>query len=273
MGQLKERIDAAAAAVREKTDLVPEVAIILGTGLGGLAGDVADAVSVPYADIPGLPEGTLAAHTGRFVLGKLEGKPVVVMDGRCHYYEGFTLEEVTLPVRVMRALGAGTLIASNAAGGLNPLHEVGDIIILDDHIGLFGPNVLAGENDETLGPRFPDMCAPYDPELAERACAIAIDENIRAHRGVYVWVTGPTLETRAEYRMLRTLGADVVGMSTVPEVLVAVHGRMRVVGFSVITDKCLPDSLRPARIAEIIEVANSSGAKLARVIRRLVKEM
>lgn len=273
MSQLKDKIDAAAAAVRDKTDLVPEVAVILGTGLGGLANDVADAVSVPYAEIPGFPEGTLEAHAGRFVLGKLEGKPVVVMDGRYHFYEGFTLEQVTLPVRVMRALGAGTLIASNAAGGMNPLHRAGDIIILDDHIGLFGPNVLAGENDETLGPRFPDMSSPYDPELAEKAYDIAMDEGIRAHKGVYVWVTGPSLETRAEYRMLHRLGADVVGMSTVPEVLVAVHGGMRVVGFSVITDTCLPDALKPARIEDIIEIANSSGAKLARIIKRLVKEM
>ena len=273
MSQLKEKIDAAAAAVRERTDLKPEVAVILGTGLGGLAGDVAGAVSVPYAEIPGFPESTLEAHAGRFVLGKLEGKPVVVMDGRYHFYEGFTLEQVTLPVRVARSLGAETLIASNAAGGMNPLHGTGDIVILDDHIGLFGPNVLAGENDEALGPRFPDMSSPYDPELVEKAYEIAADEGVRAHKGVYVWVTGPSLETRAEYRMLHRLGADVVGMSTVPEVLVAVHGGMRVIGFSVITDTCLPDALRPAKIDEIIEVANSSGAKLARIIKRLVKEM
>ncbi len=268
MSQLKERIEVAAAAVRGKTDLVPEVAVILGTGLGGLAGDVADAVSVPYAEIPGFPESTLEGHAGRFVLGKLEGKPVVVMDGRYHFYQGFSIEQVTLPVRVVGALGAKTLIVSNAAGGLNPLHKAGDIIIIDDQISLFGPNALVGANEG-----FPDMSAPYDAELIEKAERIARAEGIRAHTGVYVWVTGPSLETRAEYRMLRAFGADVVGMSTAPEVLVAVHGGMRVVGFSVITDTCLPDALKAARIEDIIEIANSSGAKLARIIKRLVREL
>jgi purine-nucleoside phosphorylase len=268
MSELRKRIDAAAAAVRAKADLVPEVAIILGTGLGELARDVADAVAVPYAEIPGFPEGDLEGHAGRFVLGKLEGKPVVVMDGRYHFYQGFTIEQVTLPVRVMAALGAKTLIVSNAAGGLNPLHKAGDVIIIDDQISLFGPNALVGTNEG-----FPDMSAPYDPELIEKAERIARAEGVRAHTGVYVWVTGPSLETRAEYRMLRAFGADVVGMSTAPEVLVAVHLGLRVAGFSVITDLCLPDNLRPARIEDIIEVANSSGAKLARVIRRLVGEM
>ncbi len=255
MSELKERIDAAAAAVREKTDLVPEVAIILGTGLSELAGDVADAVSVPYAEIPGFPEGTLEGHAGRFLLGKLEGKPVVVMDGRYHYYQGFSIEQVTLPVRVVAALGAKTLIVSNAAGGLNPLHKVGDIIIIDDQISLFGPNALVGTNEG-----FPDMSAPYDAELIDRAARIAMDEGVRAHKGVYVWVTGPSLETRAEYRMLRAFGADVVGMSTAPEVLVAVNLRHNVAGFSVITDLRKPDKMRAAKIEDIIAIANSSGA-------------
>ena len=258
MSELKKRIDAAAAAVRAKTDLVPEIAIILGTGLGELAGNVVDAVAVPYAEVPGFPEGDLEGHAGLFVLGKLEGKPIVVMEGRYHLYEGFTLEQVTLPVRVVAALGAKTLIASNAAGGLNPLHKAGDIIIIDDQISLFGPNPLVGANEG-----FPDMSAPYDAELIEKAARIAMAEG----------VTGPSLETRVEYRMLRAFGADVVGMSTAPEVLVAVHLGLKVAGFSVITDLCLPDNLKPARIEDIIKVANSSGAKLARVIRRLVREM
>jgi len=270
---LRQRVEEAARAVREKTGLVPEVGIILGTGLGELALAVAEAVSIPYADIPGFPASQLAGHAGRFVAGELMGEPVVVMDGRFHYYEGYSLDQVTLPVRVMRALGARVLVVCNAAGGLNPLHEAGDIVVMDDHIGLFGPGVLVGENDETLGPRFPDMCAPYDPELRKAALRIALEMGVTLHSGVYVWATGPCLETRAEYRMLRALGADVVGMSTVPEVQVAVHGGMRVVGFSVITDRCLPDALRPAKIEDIIEVANRSGARLAEIIKRLVGEL
>jgi len=273
MSELAKRIEAAAEVVKAKIGIAPEVAIILGTGLGEIAGEIENAVAVPYEDIPGFPKSDLAAHAGRFVAGTYAGKPTIVMDGRYHLYEGFTLDEVTLPVRVMRALGGQTLIVSNAAGGMNPLHEIGDIVIIEDHIGLFGPNVLVGENDDELGPRFPDMCAPYDPELLAKAEAVALDEGVRAHRGVYVWVTGPTLETRAEYRVLRGLGADIVGMSTVPEVIVAVHGGMRVLGFSVITDRCLPDALKPGNIEEIIAVANASGAKLARVIRRVVEEM
>jgi len=273
MSETAKRIEAAAKAVKAKIKVAPEVAIILGTGLGEIAGEIEDAVAVPYEDIPGFPKSDLAAHAGRFVAGTYAGKPTIVMDGRYHLYEGFTLDEVTLPVRVMRALGGQTLIVSNAAGGMNPLHEIGDIVIIEDHIGLFGPNVLVGENDDKLGPRFPDMCAPYDPELIQKAEAVALDEGVRAHRGVYVWVTGPTLETRAEYRVLRGLGADIVGMSTVPEVIVAVHGGMRVLGFSVITDQCLPDALKPGNIEEIIAVANASGAKLARVIKRVVAEM
>jgi purine-nucleoside phosphorylase len=271
MGNLRKRIEDAAGAVRARTDIVPEAAIILGTGLGGIASDVEEAVQVPYAEVPGLPKSSLEGHAGRFVLGRLSGRNVIVMDGRFHLYEGFTLDEVTLPVRVARAMGARVLIVSNAAGGMNPMHEVGDIVIVEDHIGLFGPNVLVGENDDELGPRFPDMCEPYDRSLIAKAEALALDMGIRAHRGVYVWVTGPTLETRAEYRMLRLLGADVVGMSTVPEVIVAVHGGMRVVGFSVITDRCLPDALRPARIEEIIATANAAGQKLALLIRRLLE--
>jgi purine-nucleoside phosphorylase len=273
MSALKDRIRAAADAVRAATNVKPDVAIILGTGLGAIADDVTGSTVISYTDIPGFPSSNLAGHAGRFVVGTYAGKPTIVMDGRCHLYEGFSLDDVTLPVRVMRELGATILVVSNAAGGLNPLHEVGDIVIIDDHIGLFGPNALVGENDDTLGPRFPDMSAPYDKDLLTRAEAIARAQGVRAHRGVYVWVTGPSLETRAEYRMLRMAGSDVVGMSTVPEVMVAVHGGMRVVGFSVITDRCLPDALVPGNIEEIIAVANTSGAKLAGIIKQLVSEV
>jgi purine-nucleoside phosphorylase len=273
MATLKSRITEAAEAVRARTRVKPQVAIILGTGLGRIAADVAGQTVVAFADVPGFPTSNLEGHAGRFVIGTYAGKPTIVMDGRFHIYEGFSLDEVTLPIRVMRELGASVLVVSNAAGGLNPMHEVGDIVIIDDHIGLFGPNALVGENDDSLGPRFPDMSAPYDRDLIERAEAIAIARGVRAHRGVYVWVTGPSLETRAEYRMLRMLGSDVVGMSTVPEVMVAVHGGMRVCGFSVITDRCLPDALVPGRIEEIIATANKSGAKLAGIIKDLVAQL
>lgn len=273
MSALSERIQAAVDAVRKHSGLVPKAGIILGTGLGCLAEDVEEATKIPYTEIPGLPPTTFEAHAGTLLLGKLSGVPVAVLEGRYHYYEGHSLQTVTLPVRIVRALGAEVLIVSNAAGGMNPQHGVGDIIVLDDHIALFGPNVLAGENDDELGPRFPDMSAPFNPLLRDRAVRIALEEGVRAHTGVYVWVTGPSLETRAEYRMLRFLGADVVGMSTVPEVLAAVHGGMRVVGFSVITDMCLPDALAPAKIEEIIAVANEGGGKLARIIKRLVGEL
>lgn len=268
-----EDIKKAAEVVKKHIDIIPEVAIILGTGLSDVAEGIQNPIELPYKDIPGFGESNLIGHAGRFIVGTFGGKNVIAMDGRYHYYEGFTLNEVVLPIRVMQALGAKTLIVSNAAGGLNPMHKTGDIIILDDHIGLFGPNVLIGPNDENLGPRFCDMSAPYTPELIDMAEAIALKRGVRASRGVYVWVTGPTLETRAEYRMLRAAGADVVGMSTVPEVTAAVHLGMKVLGFSVITDRCLPDALVPAKIEDIIAVANASGAKLAGIINDVVEAL
>lgn len=273
MSVLVERIESAVAAVRKVSDLEPEVAIILGTGLGGLAEAIQDATVVPYADIPGFPTPTVAEHVGELVLGRLSGRRVVAMKGRFHHYEGYSMQEVTFPVRVMKALGAGVLIVSNACGGMNPGYEPGDILLIDDHINLMGDNPLIGPNDESLGPRFPDMCAPYDPALVGLAQRVALAEAIRAHKGVYVAVAGPNLETRAEYRFLRTIGADAVGMSTVPEVLVAVHGGMRVLGLSVITDRCLPDALRPANIEEIIRVANEAEPKLTRIVVRVLEEM
>jgi len=273
MSELHESIVTAVKTIQEKSSLEPTVAIILGTGLGALAGAIEEKTIILYKDIPGFPTPTVAHQAGELVLGKLAGKNVVAMNGRFHYYEGYSMQEITFPLRVMKALGASTLIVSAACGGMDPIYEPGDIFIIDDHINLMGDNPLIGPNDESLGPRFPDMCAPYDPTLVALAERIALEEDVRAHKGVYVAVAGPNLETRAEYRFLRTIGADVVGMSTVPEVLVAVHSGMRVLGVAVISDKCLPDALQPANIEEIIRVANEAEPKLTRVVLRVLEEM
>ena len=271
MTALFDRIEAAAAAISSIVTQTPTVGIILGTGLGGLAEQLDEAQQLPYAEIPHLPDATVETHAGRAVFGKLAGRPVLAMDGRCHLYEGYSLEQVTLPVRIFKRLGAGVLVVSNACGGMNPQYERGDIVIIEDHINLMGVNPLIGPNDERLGPRFPDMVEPYDRGLSRAAAAAALAEGIRAHTGVYVGVTGPNLETRAEYRFLRAIGADVVGMSTVPEVVVAVHAGLKVLGLSVVTDRCLPDALEPVNIAEIIAVANEAGPKLCRIVRRVIE--
>lgn len=271
MTELRTRIDEARQAVEAKLACKPSLGIILGTGLGNLARQIEGAQSVAYGEIPHFPQSTVQSHAGQLIAGTLGGQPVVVMEGRFHFYEGYTLDQVTFPVRVMRALGAEMLFVTNACGGMNHLHEKGDICLIEDHINLMGVNPLIGPNDESLGPRFPDMYCPYDRELLAAAEAVALREGIRAPRGVYVAVTGPNLETRAEYRMLRALGADTVGMSTVPEVVVAVHGGMRVLGMSVITDICLADSLAPVEIDEIIAVANEAGPKLESLVMGVLK--
>ena len=272
MSDLFDKIEAATAKVRESTDLKPDIAIVLGTGLGALSEEIADKVAIPYSEIPGFPTSTVQSHQGELELGTIEGRPVVAMEGRFHFYEGWSMEQITLPIRVMQNLGAKVLIVSSASGGMNPLHLAGDLVLIDDHINLLGGNPLIGPNDDRLGPRFPDMSRPYDPDLLDLAESVALEESIRAHRGVYVAVSGPNLETRAEYRFLRMIGADVVGMSTVPEVIVGVHGGMRVLGVTVITDRCLPDALQPVDIEEIIKIANGAEPKLTRLIRRIVKE-
>ncbi len=272
-GGLAERIETAASAVRGRTSLRPEVGIILGTGLGGLAGEIAVETEVPYGEIPGFPLSTVESHAGRLLLGRLGGKPVVAMQGRFHRYEGYDLWQVTFPVRVLHALGARTLVVSNACGGMHPLWGPGDLVLLSDHINLLGDNPLVGPNDDRLGPRFPDMSAPYDPELRRLAAAIALEQGTVLREGVYLAVPGPNLETRAEYRMLRGMGADVVGMSTVPEVIVAVHQGMRVVGISIITDQCLPDALEPADIGRIIATASRAEPRLTRLIATLVERL
>jgi purine-nucleoside phosphorylase len=268
---LYDRVQAAAGVVRGRSALVPEIGIILGTGLGGLAREIAVEAEVPYAEIPGFPLSTVETHAGRLLLGRLGGRPVVAMQGRFHRYEGYDLQQVTFPVRVLHALGARTLIVSNACGGMNPLWGPGDLVLLSDHINLLGDNPLVGPNDERLGPRFPDMSAPYDPELRALARKAALELGIMLREGVYVAVPGPNLETRAEYRMLRGLGADVVGMSTVPEVIVAGHQGMRAIGISIITDQCLPDALEPADIGRIIATAGRAEPQLTRLIATLVE--
>lgn len=270
---VRERIEACALAVRTRFDRPIDCAIILGTGLGGLADEIEVEQVIEYAELPNFPLSTVETHNGRLLCGTLAGKTVVAMQGRFHRYEGYSLQQVTFPVRVLRALGAGTLIVSNACGGMHPLWAPGDLMLIADHINLLGDNPLIGPNDETLGPRFPDMSEPYDAALRAVARTVATEAGITLREGVYVAVQGPNLETRAEYRLLRNLGADVVGMSTVPEVIVAVHGGMRVLGLSIITDQCLPDALAPAHLAEIIAVARSAEPKLAAVVRGVLARL
>ena len=245
--------------------------IVLGTGLGALAREIETEAAIPYPEIPFFPRSTVESHRGQLVCGRLSGHSVLAMEGRFHLYEGYSPWQVTFPIRVMKELGCQLLIVSNAAGGLNPLHKKGDLIVIEDHINFMGLNPLIGPNDDRLGPRFPDLIEPYDRKLQDLALAVAIEENIVAHRGVYVAVVGPNLETRAEYRFLRGMGADVVGMSTVPEVLVAVHAGLKVLGFSIITDMCLPDALHPVQIEEIIAVANEAEGKLRAIVRGVLK--
>ncbi|MCD7897768.1 MAG: purine-nucleoside phosphorylase [Planctomycetaceae bacterium] len=270
MTQLQERISAAVAAIRSRRDLPIQTGIILGTGLGGVARAIEDATAVSYADIPGFGESTVSSHTGQLILGTISGVPVAAMEGRVHFYEGYSLDQVTFPVRVLRALGATSLVVTNACGALNPMHRKGDIMIIDDHINLMGVNPLIGPNDASLGPRFPDMSEPYYQPYCDLALDIARERNVPAQRGVYAAMTGPCLETRAEYRMLRIIGADAIGMSTVPEVIVAVHAGMRVLGMSVLTDVCLPDALVPCSLDEIVAVAAASGKLMEQVLLEFI---
>ncbi len=257
-------VDAAVAAVRARTSLVPDAALILGTGLGALGLAITVECKIPYEEIPGFPLSTVESHAGRLLVGTLGGRRVMAMQGRFHRYEGYSLQQVTFPVRVLRALGASTLIVSNACGNMNPLWAPGDLMLITDHINLLGDNPLIGPHDAAFGDRFPDMSAPYDTEL--RAIARQVAPWITLREGVYAAVAGPNLETRAEYRMLRALGADVVGMSTVPEVIVAVQAGMRVLGISIITDQCLPDSLEPANLDRIIATAGRAEPHLEALV-------
>ena len=267
MLDLHDKIEDAVAEIKKQWDKTPHAGVILGTGLGSLVQEIEVDVAIDYGDIPHFPKSTAVSHAGRLVCGTLAGLPIVAMEGRMHMYEGYPLDMITLPVRVMKALGAELLVVSNACGGMNPNYRCGDIMVIEDHINLMGDNPLIGINDDRLGPRFPDMCEPYQQTLVDRALKIARKEDIVAHKGVFVAVAGPNLETRAEYRFLRTIGAEVVGMSTVPEVIVAVHCGLRVVGFSIITDMCLPDALKPANVEEIIGVANEAEPRLTTLVK------
>jgi purine-nucleoside phosphorylase len=268
-----ERIDEAVAVIRARSNVRPRVAIILGTGLGGLAARIDSPVVIEYGDIPGFPLSTVESHAGRLLLGHLSGCPVVAMQGRFHRYEGYSLQQATFPVRVTRRLGAETLIVSNACGGMHPDWTAGDLMLIADHINLLGDNPLIGPNDDRLGPRFPDCSALYDAALGAVARRVAAEQGTVLREGVYVAVAGPNLETRAEYRMLRSLGADVVGMSTVPEVLVAGHGGMNVLGISIITDMCIPDTLEVASLEKILAVAAVAEPKLTALVSGVVGRM
>jgi purine-nucleoside phosphorylase len=266
MQELSAQIAQACDVIAAHWGRRPHAGIILGTGLGSVAGRIETEATLDYAAIPHFPRSTSVSHTGQLVCGTLESLPVVAMEGRFHAYEGYSHRQITFPIRVMRSLGAELLIVSNACGGMNPIYSLGDIVVIDDHINLMGDNPLVGVNDDKLGPRFPDMSRPYDPALMRRAMEIARRENFAAHRGVYVGVTGPNLETRAEYRFLRAIGADVVGMSTVSEVIVAVHAGMRVLGLSIVTDLCFPDALKAANIEEILATAAEGEPKLRKIV-------
>jgi len=263
----------AVRAVQSRTAIVPEVAVILGTGLGALADELHTEATIPYPEIPGFRAPTVETHAGRLLVGTIGKRRVAIMQGRFHRYEGYTLQQVAFPVRVLRTLGAKTLIVSNVSGGMHPLWATGDLVLISDHINLLGDNPLVGPNVDAEGPRFPDMSTAYDPALRKLAHHVALEHQIVLREGVYVAVPGPNLETRAEYRMLRALGADVVGMSTVPEVITAVHQGMRVLGLSIITDNCLPDALEPTSVEAIIAVARAAEPKLATLVRGVLEQL
>ncbi len=269
--KLRDQIDEAVSAIEKKVTLAPKVGIILGTGLDSLVNEIEITTRIAYKDIPHFPADSL--HGGDLVFGHLGGKPVIAMSGRFHYYEGFSLQQVTFPIRVAKALGIEVLIVSNAAGGLNPQFSAGDIMVIADHINLMGDNPLIGPNDDTLGPRFPDMCEPYTNTLISMTEQIALQQGIALKRGVYLGCPGPCLETRSEYRFMRIIGADAVGMSTVPEVIVAVHAGLQVLGFSIITDECMPDALEPVDIERIVQTAQQAEPKLTALVSAAIAEL
>ena len=273
MEGLKEKIKESTGFIRKKTTLEPELGIILGTGLGQLAESIQVEASISYEEIPHFPVSTVESHAGRLIFGTLSEKKVVAMQGRFHYYEGYSMQEITFPVRVMKELGIQVLLVSNACGGLNPLFKAGDIMAITDHINLLGDNPLRGRNDDSLGARFPDMYNCYDKDLIALAEETALELGIKLQKGVYVAVAGPNLQTGAEYRFLRTIGADVVGMSTVPEVIVARHQGTKVLGFSIVTDMGLPDALKPTNLDEIITVANTAEPFLTKLLVNVAKRI
>ncbi|MEM1096379.1 MAG: purine-nucleoside phosphorylase [Bacteroidota bacterium] len=268
-----EQVAAAVAHLHAQTDLRPVIGIVLGTGLGALAEEIDIAVSLDYETLPHFPLSTVESHHGRLLVGHLGGVPVLAMQGRFHLYEGYSAQEITFPIRVFGAFGIDTVLISNAAGGMNPLFRRGDLMLTTDHINLQGVNPLEGPNVDAWGPRFPDMSEPYDVALRNTAERLALDLGIKLQQGVYVSVTGPNLETKAEYRFLRLIGADVVGMSTVPEVIVARHMGLRVLALSVVTDECFPDALEPVSIQDVLAAAAEAEPNLTALTKALVSHI
>ena len=273
MKGLYEKIEEAKAFIESKIAKKPQFAIVLGTGLGGMADSIDAEATIPYAELPHFVKATGLGHAGNLIFGDAGGKPVVAMQGRLHYYEGYTMQEITFPLRVMHALGANELIMSSAVGGMDPHLDRGDIVVLTDHINLMGDNPLIGWNDDRLGPRFPDMSEPYSQERRRLFEKIALENGTTVRRAVLAAVAGPNLETAAEYRFLRRIGADVVGMSTIPEVIVAVHAGMQVLAVSIVTDLCPPDNLQPANIKEIIAVAENTEPTLRDLVVHYLRQM
>ena len=273
MEDLKAKVTESVEFINQRSKIKPKIAIILGTGLGRLAEDIEEKEIIPYSEIPNFPTSTVQSHSGNLVLGKLGNKEVVAMQGRFHYYEGYSLKEVTFPVRVMKKLGADTIIISNAAGGMNRFFKRGDLMLITDHINLFGDNPLIGPNDDELGPRFPDMSEAYSKELIELAKKIALKEKIRLQEGIYAGLTGPTLETPAEYRFLIKVGADAVGMSTVPEVIVANHMGMKVLGISCITDLAIDGVVVKTSVEEILKAASDAEPIMTKLIGKVIKKI
>ena len=273
IAEYRNRIKETKQYIQTKSNLKPEIGIILGTGLGGLVADIDISSELVYSDIPNFPVSTVESHAGKLIFGKIAGKDVIVMQGRFHYYEGYSMQEITFPVRIMKELGIKVLLISNASGGMNPQFSKGDLMILNDHINLLGSNPLIGSNLEEYGPRFPDMSEPYSKRLIALAEKVALENQLKVQKGIFIAVPGPNLETKAEYRFLRLCGADCVGMSTVPEDIVAVHSGIEVLGISVITDECFPDALQPVNVDEIIEVANKAEPKLTLLMKEVIAQL
>lgn len=271
--EFRAKRDEAVNFITSETDFTPEYLLILGTGLGQLADEIDTVHSITYDKITHFPVSTVESHAGKLIFGTLGGKDVVAMQGRFHYYEGYTMQQIAFPVRVAKAIGAQTLLVSNACGGLNTNFRRGDIMLIKDHINFLGDNPLIGPNDDELGPRFPDMSEPYTERLLEIAETVALENSIKMHQGVYLAVSGPMLETKAEYRYMRQLGADVVGMSTVPEVITAVHMGMDVLGISVITDECFPDALEPVDIEDVLAAAAMAEPKMTQVFINVLERL
>lgn len=273
MSELINKINETLKVIREKTSDEYTIGIVLGTGLGGLVNEIEIDTEIEYSDLPHFPLSTVESHQGKLIFGKINGKNIVAMQGRFHFYEGYSMQQITYPIRVMKFLGVSTLLVSNACGGMNPIYSRGDVMVMLDQINLLGDNPLIGKNEDELGPRFPDMSEPYDLKLIELAEKIALESNIKLQKGVYIAVPGPNLETKAEYRFLRTTGADVVGMSTVPENIVANHMGMKVLGFSIITDECFPDSLKSVNVQEIIATAMEAEPKMTMIMKEVIKQI